>query len=167
MSWIYSLVVALGLSWSAMDHDLHLSKTEIRFNQETQSLEIVMHVFIDDLEIGIGDTKGKLGLGTDREVIHADSIVSEYLLDNFSMLSNDNHLPVSYLGKEVSDDLMAFWVYMEVVEPPLADDILVRMTLFDDLYDDQKNIVDLKYDDGHREFALLRRGDTELKMSIK
>lgn len=160
------LIQLLAMCLWGIPHDLHLSKTEVSYNDRSDAIEVVMHIYIDDLELGMADMAEGLYLGTDRERAQADSMIAAYLQKHFMLTTGTDTLQWEFLGKEVSDDLMAFWCYMEVGQPMLRDDLGVYLSLFDDLYDDQKNVVELKFDDTHRKYALLRRGKNRTTIKL-
>ncbi len=148
-------------------HDLHLSRTDIIYNPETDAFEITMNIFIDDLEAAL-DLQGHqdLYLCTDREVSDADSLIALYLTEHLMISSGSNTLPYQYLGKEVNEDLSSVWCYMEILSPDISDDISVEMDLFNELFDDQKNIVKLQYDTKHKDHYLLSKSEKTAILSI-
>lgn len=149
-------------------HDLHLSKTEIEYNAENESVEIIMHLFIDDVEDAIGqyDTTN-LNLCTTQEIIEADQFIDDYIHKNFKITSNGIPLEWNFLGKETSEDLFAIWCYLEIEQAELSNDLIVEVTLFNELYEDQKNVVKVEYDKDHKDYFLLDRNKTIGSISIQ
>ncbi|MEO5907159.1 MAG: DUF6702 family protein, partial [Saprospiraceae bacterium] len=50
------------------DHDIHISLSELRFNEETHSFEVSIKIFIDDLEKALKkDGATDLYIGTNQE----------------------------------------------------------------------------------------------------
>jgi len=76
-----------GLPLAAALHDYHMSNIDIEYNAETQALEIIAKIFIDDLEDGIAASgvEEKLYLCTDREVETGDDQVYAYLQDKMKI----------------------------------------------------------------------------------
>lgn len=150
------------------EHDLHLSKTEIEYNAENESVEIIMHLFIDDVEDAISryDTT-KLNLCTSQEIIEADQFIDDYIQKNFKITSNGIPLKWNFIGKETSEDLFAIWCYLEIEHAELSNDLIVEVTLFNELYEDQKNVVKIEYDKDHKDYFLLDRDKTIGSISIQ
>lgn len=150
-----SFMVFCSLLLMSVNHDIHLSKTDIVYNHQTESLEITLHIFIDDLESVLA-MQGNTGLKicTPKESENAEYLISEYLKKNLKISTGNTELEWNFLGKEISDDLFAVWCYMEVEKPPLGKDLKVEVNLLNELYDDQKNIVKVEFDKTHKEFFL-------------
>lgn len=123
-------------------HDFHLSKAEIHFNAESQSLEISLHLFIDDLELAIRN-QGMANpyISTSKETANADSLISVYLNQHFKIEVDGKLVNLHFLGKENSDDLLAIWCYLEGEQIADPRTIKLQNRLLVELFDDQKNIV--------------------------
>jgi hypothetical protein len=139
----------------SVSHDIHLSKTDIIYNQQTESIEITLHIFIDDLESVLA-MQGHSGLKicTPKESENAESLIAAYLKKNLKISTGGSDLEWNFLGKEISEDLFAVWCYMEIEKPELAKELIVEVNLLNELYDDQKNIVKIEYDKNHKDFFL-------------
>ncbi len=123
-------------------HELHLSKALINYNAETQAVEVSLHLFIDDLEMAMGDVgMTDLKIATSKESEDADEKIASYLATIFDVDVDSEDVVFTFLGKETSDDLMAIWCYLEAesISPPQSVRVQNRFLL--DHYDDQKNIV--------------------------
>ena len=123
-------------------HDFHLSKAEVHYNEQNQSLEISLHIFVDDLELAMIE----LGMenpnfSTSYEHVKADSLLAAYLADHFSVTVDGHRVNFTFLGKEDGEDLTAIWCYLEGKNIPSPKRIRVQNRLLLDLFDDQKNIV--------------------------
>jgi len=143
-------------------HDYHISNFEIEYNAETKALEIIAKIFIDDLEDGIaasGVTE-KLYLCTDRELATGDDYVYAYLSDKMSIKVDGQSRSFNYIGKEVSEDLVAMYCYLEIEDVQSINEITVSNDMLMELFDDQINIVKLKSKStGKRGFMMLKKGE--------
>lgn len=135
-------------------HDFHLSKSEIFYNRSNQSLEVSLHLFIDDLEAGIQNAgMNNPYISTTKELDAADSLISVYLDQHFSILVDGHRVEFNFLGKEDSNDLIAIWCYLEgenVINPKR---VTLQNNLLTEIFADQKNIVAFK-SDTKQEFLL-------------
>lgn len=139
---IFLLLPLLFLSDIGTVHDFHVSRTRIEYGAEQSEWQITLHLFIDDLELAL-EEKGspKLYLGTKRESAEADQYIQSYLEQYVKLFTNDEVLEWQWLGKEVSEDLTAFWIYLYVPEADAKAPLRVRNKIFFDLYDDQQNMI--------------------------
>ncbi|MEE9371493.1 MAG: DUF6702 family protein [Saprospiraceae bacterium] len=154
-----SFLLSLSLFNGETLHQYHLSNTEVRYNQEESALQITTRIFIDDLE----ETLNKMGhtalfLCTEKEPEHADGLVSQYLKERLLLSVDGELLEFTYLGKEISDDLIAVWCYLEVLNVNPQQNIEVENNVLLASFDDQKNIVNVKTDSGKRSMFILKNG---------
>ncbi|MBK8701564.1 MAG: hypothetical protein IPN29_19255 [Saprospiraceae bacterium] len=123
-------------------HEFHISKTEINYDTKTASLQLTIHIFIDDLERALTKTNRKsLKLGTDKEATDSDLLISQYLMDNLKLESAGKKLEVAFLGKEPSEDFQALYCYLEVPLSKSSESLSISNNLLLEIYDDQKNMV--------------------------
>lgn len=126
------------------DHEFHMSKCEIAFNQEEKALQIILHLFIDDLESALAEEDIKdLFICTDKEAADAEQHIANYLEQNFTLQVNGKEAAYSFLGKEVSEDLQAVWCYLEVLDIESLQELSIKNQLLTSTFDDQKNIVSI------------------------
>ncbi|MBK8779801.1 MAG: hypothetical protein IPO25_21255 [Saprospiraceae bacterium] len=84
-----------------------------------------------------------LHLCTDKEVSTAEAVLSKYLDKNFKFKSTTKPLPAGLLLGSFRDQL-AVWSYMEYPMPSNFNQIKVKYNVLMELYDDQKNIINIK-----------------------
>ncbi|MEP7323094.1 MAG: DUF6702 family protein [Saprospiraceae bacterium] len=145
---IISLFYPGILTSTTSDHAIHISKCEIQLNETGPTLEIAAQVYLDDLQTvltkyGFPD----LHLCTDRESKIADSVLTLYFGKNLQIQADSKLLKPSFIGKEPSDDDIAVWCYFEMKIPATFKQLNVKYDVLMELYDDQKNIVNLKVRD--------------------
>lgn len=152
---IYSFLLLLGTHVELV-HDLHLSNTDIEYNEANASLEITINIFIDDLELALSE-RGYQGLRlcTLKEDKLADQYISEYINDKMKLFGDQKPIALDYLGKEESDDLQAVICYIEVPLAQYPEEFKVELDFFNELYDDQKNVLRIKFDKLHKGYFLL------------
>ena len=123
-------------------------------------MEIILHVFIDDLEAAINQSiKSELFLGTNKESELADSLIFQYINSHLKLTNGTSSIPISWIGKEQSDDLIAFWCFLESSPISESNGLKVQFSLLQDLYDDQQNILNVIWSNGEESYHLCRPGD--------
>ena len=138
--------------WSAVVfHPLHISVTYVDYNPKTGSFEITHKIFIDDFEsaLQLYDNES-FQLGTEKELPDTDSYIKKYMAKQFEVKVNGEIISGEYLGREM--DLESIWIYQEVKDIPNAEAIEIKNAVLLDLYDDQKNITHLKYNEQKQSF---------------
>lgn len=123
-------------------HPFHVSKSDIKYNESQNTIEIAIHIFIDDLEASIKKQSGeKLYLATPKEASKSNDWVSDYVQNNFKLKINGTSTILDFVGKDYSEDKLAIWCYFEAKNIQNIKEITLKNTILFDLYDDQKNIV--------------------------
>ena len=129
------------LAFSA--HKYHFSMTEIEYNKEQKSFQIIINVFVDDIELALNeDYNIKLKLATKNELKTSDKHFEKYLKDKLKFKLQDKEFPFKYLGKEYEGDLVYFYLEIGDVENPQSLEIQNKVLL--QYFKDQQNIVKLK-----------------------
>jgi hypothetical protein len=122
-------------------HPIHVSVTEISFDEKDKELEIISRIFIDDLESAIRQAKNKpelnlLSPGSDTSI---DKLVSEYVQAHFKIKLDGKEQKTVYLGHEIENE--AILCYVQVPNVKKWKTIEVANTIITELYDDQSNLV--------------------------
>lgn len=140
MIWLY----VIGSLWL---HDFHFSRLEMNYNDDEQIIECTISVFIDDLELALQELNPqKYYLGTEKEIAESDKFIAEYLEQSI-LLSGDNGVKsLNYIGKETSDDLMAFYIHF-FVPWEKSESLSIEIDLLSEIYGDQKNLVEFESGD--------------------
>jgi len=151
---------ALGLvfSWLAFigAHPFYLSLTDMQYNAANQEIEIAIKIFTDDLDETLTARYGEaIRLETEREHPDADAYLFTYIEENFSLSIQDQALPLSYLGREVEEDVV--WVYLTVPCASSPEQVKVKQAILLDMFEGQRNIVHLEVN-GNIESLLLQKG---------
>lgn len=159
--YLVTFLISLFSAPLRADHDIHLSMSEIRFNEATSSFEVAIKIFIDDLELAIEKQEHVTGLkiGTEKEASGADQYISAYLERHFSITIDGVKLTPDFLGKEVTDDLLAVWCYVEFPQKAsTARSCVLSNNILLEVYQDQRNIMDIQMSKSHKDYAILERG---------
>ena len=121
-------------------HPLHVSTTDVSFNAKDSQLEVICTIFTDDFESAIQkqfNSKADLN----RADMHAamDVLVKNYLNNHLQLKTGVSALPLTYIGFEINRE--AVNVYLESAKIATPRKIEAEVTLLQNLYQDQLNIV--------------------------
>lgn len=143
-------------------HDFHISKCLVEYSVPDQALQISLHVFVDDLEEALRKQGyDNLKIGTTKEDSLAETYLSEYLLKTFLVEIDDQPVTLSLLGKELSDDFLAVWCYLEATDISDFQKLKLSNTVLMEVFDDQTNMVTIKGPGGKRGGFLFQKGNEE------
>lgn len=122
-------------------HPLHVSVTEIVFDQPEKELEIVMRVFIDDLELTLrNDLKQpELDVLSPKNGLTTDQLVENYLKKHLAITVDGKPVQTSYLGHEREGEALVLYIGGNNVKKLRT--IEVKNDIFTETYDDQSNLV--------------------------
>jgi hypothetical protein len=124
------------------DHAFHLSKTDIVFQPKEKTVQITMHVFIDDFELAL-EKQGKksLSIGTEKEKTGVNELIFKYLQQNLNLTINNQKAVLTFVGKEATTDRQALWIYLEVKDVKNIKTLSVENKVLMEVHADQKNMV--------------------------
>ncbi|WP_037315301.1 DUF6702 family protein [Salegentibacter sp. Hel_I_6] len=158
-----SLILASFFLLSAFksgDHEFYLSVTEIEYNNEKQSLQIITRVFIDDFQNVLNERYSEdLQLSEGDEEGPVLENITKYLAQKLRLNTNGIELQLNYLGKEYDADQLI--LYIEVENVSSFNNIEVTNGILTDLFDDQKNVVHVKVNGKTKSLLLMRQQETE------
>ncbi len=165
-----SFVFLIGSSFSSNNivHDIHVTKCNIDFSEGENSLQITMHIYLDDLELAIekGGVEEKLFLCTEKEHKDGNRFVKEYFEKMFKIEVNGEAVTYNYLGKESAKDIMAGWFYMEVEGVTELKDLKINYGILTDVHSDQQNVIRIKGPNKAEGYFLLDGKKTEASTSF-
>jgi len=128
-------------------HKIHVSVTNLEFNQPRQTVEIVIRVFTDDLENALSRRANRAvkidpaTAGIDRKVVE---LVMAYLRSSFELKNKAGRtVALSWNGIEGQPDM--FWIFVKGRTPGGLEGAQLRNKIFCELFDDQVNIVNAKH----------------------
>lgn len=134
-------------------HKYYLSLTEITFSEKQQSIQIIMNVFMDDIELVLNKKNNiDLRLTTKQELTNNDIYFKNYLEETFFIKIDDSEKKINYLGKEYEGDLVYF--YLEILEVENFNAIEVTNKVLIDQFSKQQNLIKLKKGNKHKSVLL-------------
>ncbi len=132
LSFIFLVIASL--------HPLHVSVTEIEMDDKDKRLEIMMRVFMDDLEVTLRNEYKNPDLDIlNPRGLTVDQMMESYLKKHFKIMLDTKSVVTKYLGHEQEGD--AFIFYVEVGNVRKWKTINVQNSIIADTFDDQSNLV--------------------------
>jgi len=129
-----------SIAFFVMLHPLHVSVTEIEFDEKDKALEIMMRVFIDDLELTMRKRLNQPELDiTAPKGITVDQMMQPYINEHFKITLDNKVQKLRYLGHEQEGEAFIFYVEAENVKK--LKTIQVMNNIIMEMHDDQSNLV--------------------------
>lgn len=135
------MLLLLFLYWL---HPMHVSVTEIDYNEKNKSLEIVSRIFIDDLETSIRKAENNETIDLLKPTgTTTDQLVNKYLQSRFLIRVNGKPANPYYIAHEIDD--LAMICYLEIEGVKQVKTLDITISVIQELYDDQSNLVHVTY----------------------
>ena len=152
-----NILILTILSFINIFHPLHVSVTEIEHDAKEKRLEIVMRIFIDDLELAIknGMNDPYLDITAPGEGYSTDGLIKNYISDKFKINVNGKEEVVEYVGHEV--ELPVIYLYAKVEKVRKLKTIRILNNMIMETYDDQTNLVHVEVDNNTKSLKLTEK----------
>ena len=136
-------------------HPIHISVTDIVYDEKERELEITTRIFIDDFELAMRESRKDATLNV-LALTHEeqDALLKEYLLKHLEIKLENKAQKISYLGHETESE--AFECYAIVSNVKKWETIEVRNDILHALYDDQSNLVHVTVREKIRSLRLMK-----------
>lgn len=126
-------------------HDFHTSLTQMHFDPKSQTVEVSIRLFTDDLETALTRENGEKKVRFES-ADKPNQLLEKYVRRHFLVAdSQRKQRAYTYLGYEPEGD--AQWVYLEMpaagAEP--FKNIVIKQDILMDLFGDQVNLVNIQY----------------------
>ena len=122
-------------------HKFYLSNTTIEFNAQNRAIEITSKIFTDDLERVIAG-KNNNNQSLYPQTPEVFEMVKKYIGENLSLQITGRNVILNFLGYSVDNDMTTLFIEGSYFEP---NSVVVNNTILLDLYNDQQNIVELRW----------------------
>ena len=143
-------------------HEFHISKCSIEYNEKESALQLTLHIFIDDLEDALRlQGADKLFICTEKEADKAEEYIYKYLQQKLKISLDDKVVNFTFVGKEVSEDLVAVWCYLEVENIQPFSKLHVKNNTLLEAFEDQKNIISIKGPKNRKGYLLFNNAKSE------
>lgn len=136
-------------------HPLHVSVTEIEMDEKEKRLEVMMRVFVDDLETTLRQSLKQPELDIlNPKSQTLDQMMETYLRSRFKLSLDGKAQTFKYLGHEQENE--AFIFYIEVDKVRKWKSIQVQNDIITEVFDDQSNLVHVNWGGTVRSLRLTR-----------
>ncbi|MFT6997010.1 MAG: hypothetical protein ACJAQ4_000755 [Cryomorphaceae bacterium] len=120
-------------------HPFHVGLIEIEYNPITETYQVSMKLFTDDLEKGLEKFSGlSLDITDSSYTEVSDSLMSVYIDQNFEIRSEDK-INLEFIGSEREYDVT--WIYLESDKINPQNVCQVTNEILLSVYSDQTHIV--------------------------
>lgn len=141
----FIFLISIGFLFLGAGHPFHVSRCEIGFDEENTSMQITLHLFIDDLELALEEEYPKrLRIATRRESKAADSLITDYLRRHLVLTDNNQVIDYQMIGKEPTKDWAGIYCYLEAPLDAVPKELKIRNSIFLDVFDDQQNLLSIQ-----------------------
>jgi hypothetical protein len=126
------------LLWFVL-HPFHVGLADINYNSNSETYQVSIKLFTDDLEKGLEEFSGvKLDLVDSDLTAESDSVISKYV-DDYFQLSSTSKIDLQYIGSEKDYDVT--WIYLESDKTEAATELNISNELLMSVYSDQTHII--------------------------
>jgi hypothetical protein len=164
ISVLYSLLLCLPSGTLVKEelHPIHISVTEINYNEKSKSLQITSRMFVDEMELGVRAQRKEADLDIlePKNGVTTKQLIANYLNIHFKIKIDGKTAKINFLGHEKED--ISFVCYLEI------DNVkkLKTLEVFDDIsieiHDDQSNLVHITYKEPVKSVRLTRDNTSEV-----
>lgn len=155
-------MVMLNLIMMFMFHPVHVSVTEVNYNEKDKALQIVSRIFIDDLELSVRRqlNQESLDILSPKNGMTTDKMVSEYLMKHLMMKIDGKPVKINYLAHEIEDAAMI--CYLEVENVKKLKTLEITMDVIQEIHADQSNLVHITYKGPVKSYRLIKEKPSEI-----
>jgi hypothetical protein len=152
---LFSFSIPFAFFLVTLFHPLHVSVTEIEMNDTEKRLQIMMRVFMDDLEVTLRKEFRYPELDIlDPKEATLNQMMGTYLSTHFKISLDNKPQTIKYLGHEQEGD--AFIFFIEVANVRKWKTIQVQNDIIMEVYNDQSNLVHVTVKETVRSLRLTR-----------
>lgn len=149
-------MITLFYSFLIFLHPIHLSVSEINYNEKDKALQITSRIFLDDLELSIRNQRKHpdLDLLEPGPGLTTEQLISEYVIKRFSVKLDGKVQKLNFLGFEREDP--AVICYIEIENVKKFKTIEVKNEIIMETHDDQSNLIHVTYKGPVKSLRLIR-----------
>ena len=154
------ILLVLPLLAFTAAHKFYVSVTNVNYSEKDSAFQITSRIFIDDFEAVLKERYGvDAKLATAEESPIADEYIEKYFRTKFVVRLNGELASYSFLGKKYDADVVI--CYLESPDAVLSElnTIEIQNEILTDLFEEQKNLVHVKWKDNKRSFILIKENN--------
>lgn len=153
--YLFLLVLPL-LAFSAA-HKFYVSVTNMNYSEKDDAFQVTTRIFIDDFEGVLKERYGiEAKLATENEAKIADEYIEKYLRAKFLVYLNGEQMGYDFLGKKYDNDVVICYMELPKVGLKNLEKMEIENEILTDLFDEQKNVVHVKWMDNKRSFIMIK-----------
>lgn len=149
-------MITLIYSFLLFLHPIHLSVSEINYNEKDKALQITSRIFLDDLELSIRNQRKQpdLDLLEPGPGLTTEQLISDYVIKHFSVKLDGKIQKLNFLGFEREDPAVICYIEIENVKKFKV--IEVKNEVIMETHDDQSNLIHVTYKGPVKSLRLMR-----------
>jgi len=156
MKKILFLLLLPLLAFSTL-HKFYVSVTNVNYYERDDALQITTRIFIDDLEEVLKERYDvQTFLATEEEAQIADFYIEKYLRTKFLIGLDGKIAEYDFLGKKYDNDVIICYLELPNVGLDQLKKVEVHNEILTDLFDEQKNLVHIKWKGNKKSFILTK-----------
>ncbi|WP_026898654.1 DUF6702 family protein [Daejeonella oryzae] len=141
-------------------HKFYTSLTQIEYNPQNKSAEVIINLFTDDMETALSRQFNRKIKSTDADF---NKYCYQYLDKKFQITDSKNQvLKNHYVGIELKRDMLS--LYLEVKTSKGLNNMRLKQQSLMEISDDQNNIVNIK--DGKSKTSLMFKANDSASKEI-
>lgn len=153
MNKIVLLALISPLLVAAGAHKYYLSVTDLAYNEEASSVQMISRLFYDDLEAVLQERyDDSIVVSETENQEKLDRFIEKYLTAKLKITINNQDQKISYVGKKYEDDYVV--IYSEIEGIKKVSSIEIENLLLTDLFTEQKNMVHTDISQKKKSFLL-------------
>ena len=151
-------ILFISLSSFTVLHKFYVSVTQVDYNEEQESLQIISRIFIDDIEEVLRNRYDEtIELVSPEEQKKVDQYLYQYLQKKLIITVNNKSVNFNFIGTEYDNDLIL--CYLEVENVTSLEVITVSNKALMDVFDEQQNIIHVKKGKNRKSLILEKEKD--------
>ncbi|MEM8510422.1 MAG: DUF6702 family protein [Bacteroidota bacterium] len=153
-------LIALPLLAFTTAHKFYVSVTNINYSEKNKAFQITSRIFIDDLEAVLKeryDVEARLATANESPI--ADEYIEKYFRTKFLVKLDDTAMPYAFLGKKYEQDVIICYLEIPEIQLEGLNLLEIQNEILTDLYDEQKNLVHVKWQGKKRSFILIKENN--------
>lgn len=142
-------------------HKYYVALTDIKYDEKSKAIQIIMSVDIEDIEDALNDTfKIDAQVSNPNEVKKIDTYFKKYLDTHFKVKINKEFKQFNFLGKEYDGSVVFF--YLEIENITNVKSVEVENSVLFSYFPDQQNIIKIKVNGDSKSLILTQENDKGL-----
>jgi hypothetical protein len=156
------MILSFLIAFASLVHPIHISVSEINYNEKSKSLQMTTRIFADELELGVRAQRKEVDLDLlePKNGVATKQMIQNYLLEHIKIKIDGKPAKMNFLGFEKED--ISIVSYIEIENVKKLKTVEVFNDLITELHDDQSNLVHITYKSPVKSARLTRDNPKEI-----